>query len=437
METSWQRTVRCVWLVAVAAMGGMAACEANPRPVVPARTLTTHERQLNVLVLGDWGTGGRSQRAVAEGMRRYAASWTGPPIDAVILTGDNFYTELKSVEDARWAALFEEMYDPEALPAPFYPVLGNHDYESDKAEVQLAYSRERPASRWDFPARWYRLDLPPDRPIATVLMLDTNIGDLGEARWEEQLGWLREELARPRETAWLIVVGHHPLFSGGIHGGHEELRETVGPMLIEAGVDFYLAGHDHTLQHVEVPGWPMSFVVSAGGGAGLRGLHTRDLGPWLASMYGFVHMRLGERSADVIFLDRHGRPVHSFSRKARGAEAQGRGREDRRSESLIISPISLSLGMCSRRTTRAAVIGTASSAPAMPQSHAQKMRAARTTEGGRRSASPTRIGSSRLPMSVSMAIRPTVKATAGQTPSSMKASRVGGMPEMNAPTLGM
>src|SRR5947209_4433952 len=127
--------------------------------------------ELNLLAMGDWGEAKSAQSAVAQAMTNYVAA-QARPINAMILAGDNFYVPLSGVEDEAWQSLFEQMYDPKKLSFPFYVSLGNHDYDNGKFKIELDYARLHPQSRWKFPARWYRIDLPANKPLATILMLD-------------------------------------------------------------------------------------------------------------------------------------------------------------------------------------------------------------------------------------------------------------------------
>lgn len=47
---------------------------------------------------------------------------------------------------------------------------------------------------------------------------------------------------------YLIVAGHHPVLSAGIHGNTKYLVSKLKPMLEENDVTVYLSGHDHNLQ---------------------------------------------------------------------------------------------------------------------------------------------------------------------------------------------
>ena len=81
---------------------------------------------------------------------------------------------------------------PKQLPMPFFACLGNHDYDGNNLNIESDYVRQNPASRFKLPDRWYRVDLPAEKPVVTVLMLDSNMELLGEVRWNQQIAWLQK-----------------------------------------------------------------------------------------------------------------------------------------------------------------------------------------------------------------------------------------------------
>src|SRR5205823_2428284 len=163
---------------------------------------------------------------------------------------------IANIFDPKWRSMFEDLYDKSVFDFPFYPALGNHDYRTNNYLIELAYSKSNPDSRWKFPGRWYRVDLPADRgdmgenPLVTVIMLDSDQPLLGDVEWDRELKWLTTELAKPRTARWLVCVAHHPLFSNGDHGDNGVLQRTWGKLFDQAKVDFYLCGHDHDIQHL-------------------------------------------------------------------------------------------------------------------------------------------------------------------------------------------
>lgn len=283
--------------------------------VEPTRTVSAEDRQVNLLALGDWGDDNWAQAEVADGMAQYTQRRIAS-LDGVLLLGDNFYSPLQGIDDPRWDRLFEQMYDPQSLDAPFYAAMGNHDYYEANGSYLLEYSSAHANSRWNMPARWYRLELPAEAPLVTVLVLDSNYESLSTEEWADQGDWLAAELQKPRQTPWLIVAAHHPLYSDGKHGDDSFLGAAWGELLKRHGVDFYLCGHDHNLQHLRLPDRDTDFVISGGGGRGTRDLQPNIRGPFAAEIHGFAHLRLSAQAADVRLVDKHGRIIHAFSRQA-------------------------------------------------------------------------------------------------------------------------
>lgn len=224
---------------------------------------------LHFLVVGDWGQASDQQRQVASAMAG-VADRVGTRF--VISTGDNFYPRgVGSVSDPQFRDSFEEIYSAPSLQTPWYAVLGNHDYEgSPNAEV--AYSQR--STRWRMPARYWAENMAVGGETASFYFLDTTpisrlgnaaahvplLGTAGEAR--EQLQWFEERLAADR-SAWKIVVGHHPILSSGNHGESPALVERVKPLLERYGVQIYLNGHDHDLEHLIDNG--VNYVCSGSG----------------------------------------------------------------------------------------------------------------------------------------------------------------------------
>ena len=273
-------------------------------------------RQVNILAFGDWGAESSAEAAVASGMKTYLVEHNLKP-DAVLLLGDNFYVPLPGgVEDPRWQTMFEQMYDSNVLAAPFYAVLGNHDYRDDLAQVELDYPKARPESRFKMSGHWYRVDMPTENPLVTMLALDSNADELGRRQWAAETEWLNTELSRPR-APWTICFAHHPLFSDSAHGDDRKLQRDWGPLFRKYRVDFYLAGHDHCLEYLRLPGWPTSFVVSGGGGYDVYPIE-RDRAKFARSTNGFVRLEFSTDTARVSFVDEQGKTLYRFERDHKG-----------------------------------------------------------------------------------------------------------------------
>lgn len=282
-------------------------------------------------VIGDWGRRGLDhQRHVAVAMAERART---RPITAVVSTGDNFYEDgVASLADPHWDESFERVYDAPELQVPWIVALGNHDH---RGRVASMLHRTALCDRWLMPERWYSGRLPvqadEDGPEIELIVLDTSVflsryraGGAEEIlglRWsaraaEEQLAWLDERLAAPK-PAWRVVVGHHPLWSGGsVHGPSEEMQNALGERLEGGGVDLYLAGHEHDLQHNEIGG--VDHVVS-GAAATVRATGRSWWTRFAAATPGFVEIDAEESELRATFVDGHGDVLHRFER-SRAAE---------------------------------------------------------------------------------------------------------------------
>ena len=291
-----------------------------------------------LLMVGDWGAEDpKAQSKVAAAMGVYSKA-QGLRWQALLLLGDNWYGPLPGgAQSARWQTQFEEMYPTSVFDCPAYAILGNHDYQNmpmSKLDAELEYARSaRPggkATRFTMPSRWYRFEFPAKDPVITFIALDSNMPKakkndvdftLTEQDAAEQLAWLEAELNRPRTTPFLVVMGHHPVYSDGPHGDHPVLIKDWDPLFRKYGVSAYLAGHDHDLQHLEFAGHPTSFFLSGGGGADLYNLKIDEAqrGPYAQKVYGFSHLSATPKQLTLRHLGPDGRLLHAFTKTPQGA----------------------------------------------------------------------------------------------------------------------
>ncbi len=292
---------------------------------------------LHVLMIGDFGTGAADQLKVAKAMEKFIAE-KGIKPEGLLLLGDNFYGATKdgmTVKSQRWATGIEDMYPSSIFDGPMWPILGNHDYHDNEGGelVQLEYAKKL-GTRWKMPAKWYRLELGPVlKPYATVICLDSNLpvvsggknkktgkvkNHLSEAEVQEQLGWLKKELAKPR-APFTIVAGHHPLYSNGDHGDTEALIAQWEPLFQEHKVHAYLCGHDHDLQHLEMEGKFTTHLLSGGGGARTRKLESTRETPFGKDVHGFTHLQITKDALTFTHHAAEGGALHTVTKKLDGS----------------------------------------------------------------------------------------------------------------------
>ncbi len=294
---------------------------AKPPPKPASKPVVAHwsarpfpASEVNLIAMGDWGSGGKEEKDVAKGLAEYVAR-RGTQFNGLLSLGDNFYVKLKDADDYQFQTVFEDMFDATRVNFPFYGALGNHDYENGKAKIEMAYAAKHPDSRWKMPARWYRIDLPAENPLVTVLMLDSNKPQITAEDWLAQLRWIEDQLSQTRKTKWTIACAHHPLFSNGAHGDNGVLQVHWGPLFKKYKLDFYVCGHDHDLQELQMPDWSTTFVLAGGGGKKPTKMRRDLRGPFSKSINGFSHLQLFADHAEVKFINAaDGQIAHQINR---------------------------------------------------------------------------------------------------------------------------
>lgn len=229
-------------------------------------TIIKNWTALNFIAMGDWGRNGADhQKQVADQMGKVAAATFS---QFTIAAGDNFYPGgVISEFDPLFKYSFEDIYTAFSLQWDWYVVLGNHDYKSNP-DAEVAYSKI--SRRWKMPARYYskKFFINADTSqVVLVAFIDTNPliaefyknADYGpNVKTQDstkQKKWLEKTLSdKSPNIKWKIVVGHHPVYTGG---GRTEaydtraVRQILQPIFDKYKVDVYLAGHEHSLQHIQ------------------------------------------------------------------------------------------------------------------------------------------------------------------------------------------
>lgn len=220
-------------------------------------------RELGVLVFGDWGTGDDGQRALARTMMRVHGA--SPP-ELVLTVGDNFYPRgIRNILDPQWKTTFGDVYTGGFWDSvTFRPTFGNHDHLGN-AYAQIEYSRLDP--RWAMPDSFYAFsESIPGGGEALFIALDTDVLD-DDAQRQRQAAWLDSVAADGRERGvdWIVAYGHHPIETVGNHAPSKDAREAILPAMQQYGL-LYLAGHNHSLELLEIE--PGLFTGVCGGGGG-------------------------------------------------------------------------------------------------------------------------------------------------------------------------
>jgi tartrate-resistant acid phosphatase type 5 len=225
---------------------------ALPSPPSPLATCT------NLLIIGDFGKSGSIQRQVRDSMASVAQSMQA---DAILALGDNVYesgANSESVMTKEWRDVY---LTRSALNRKWYAIKGNHDwYTTSRAMERFTNSSKNSGKSWRMDHFWHR------HTIRNVEMffIDTEIirGTVRTGDRSTQNNWFESRLKSSR-AAWKIVSGHHPIYSGGSHGGSGTVKNLVDPLMRKNGATIYFSGHDHSQQHMHHNG--VDYVLSGAG----------------------------------------------------------------------------------------------------------------------------------------------------------------------------
>jgi len=242
-----------------------------------APALAKPKQCVELLIMGDYGTRDRNQAAVASGLATLAGQKEPQAVAAI---GDNIYPDGAAYNPWTITRWWGQVYlKHETLRRPWHVITGNHDWWTD-ALVERAYTGSQAnkdsGGHWQMPHFWYKKTYSVPGLSVDAFYIDTMVWKggklteqhLGAQAREEQKQWLFKELAESKAD-WKVVLGHHAIYSAGMHGVTEVLLRELDPKLRELGVPVYFAGHDHSKQIISWEG--MSYVITGAGGAVARG----------------------------------------------------------------------------------------------------------------------------------------------------------------------
>lgn len=203
-------------------------------------------------VIGDFGEGNQAEKDVADLVK----SWNP---DLVITVGDNNYPSgAAETIDQHIGQFYQEFiypykgaYGPGAPSNRFFPTLGNHDWDTNRAQAYFDYF-ELPGNERYYDFTWGPMHL-------FAISADSREPD-GVGMSSPQAAWLKERLASS-SASWKIVYFHQPPYSSGIHGSVDWMRWPFK----EWGATAVLSGHDHTYERLLIDGLPY-FINGLGGG---------------------------------------------------------------------------------------------------------------------------------------------------------------------------
>lgn len=226
--------------------------------------LTYIEDSFSFIVLGDFGrVGDYYQKDVA---REMGHATTVIDAEFIVSVGDNFYPNgVQSTQDYHWISSYESIYTDPSLYTDWYVALGNHDYRGN-VQAQIDYSNI--SRRWHMPDRYYSktFEIEDGKKLLMVVM-DTNpyidsyhkdpekYDGIKEQDTLAQTKWLENTLNTTDDSIkWKVVVGHHPLYSGGKRKNDKStllFENKFADIFDRYKVDAYICGHEHDLQIIK------------------------------------------------------------------------------------------------------------------------------------------------------------------------------------------
>jgi len=252
-------------------------------------------------VIGDFGLAGSAAAAVAELVHDREP-------DFVVTTGDNNYPsgEAATIDRNvgsyyhRYIAPYKGIHGRGADSNRFFPVLGNHDWDSGSAKPYSDY--------FTLPGngRYYSFGWGPLR----FFMLDSALSEPDGYRYATRQGdWFRS-VSRRYDEPWRIAVFHHSPYSSGHHGSSTWMRWPFAML----GIDIVLSGHDHNYERLHLDG--ITYLVNGlGGGSRYRagsqqseGSHTFFNQDW-----GALFVEATSRRLHFEFVTISGQTVDNFS----------------------------------------------------------------------------------------------------------------------------
>jgi len=226
------------------------------------------------------------------------------------------------VSDGRSIGDWEEFFRVEGdlmRSVPLYAVLGNHDHASSLYFQFFAlpgneryYSFDRGAAHFvvfDSPGLY-----PPDDNQSVTQADQTRFRERQEQHWQQQMQWLKDDLAGRPDAKYIFVFFHYPLYSvkASRVEGSNQLRARFGSVFQDYKVTAVFGGHDHHYHHAVAGG--VHFMEGGVAGGGARPIDAPLLPETVkaASVESFMRVDIGPNQARVRVTDVAGNTVEEF-----------------------------------------------------------------------------------------------------------------------------
>lgn len=312
-----------VWLLALTLVS---SCVPGPA----GTTLSEQSAEFNFIVANDLGRNGYyDQKTIAETMGKL-----GETIDIgfIAAAGDVHHFEgVAGSSDPLWMTNYEAVYAHPELMIDWFPILGNHEYRGN-TQACLDYSNI--SRRWIMPSRYYTLEKEVDDSTSLrLLFIDTSplidkyradsitYPDARKQDMQAQLQFIDSVLTVADET-WTIVIGHHPVYAYTTKNESErlDLQQRLDPILRKHKVDFYINGHIHNFQHIQVENSPVAYLTNSSASLSrpvatdeqAAGTKTNTL--FSSDRSGFMLCSVEHHRFTIQFADKDGNSLYQFTK---------------------------------------------------------------------------------------------------------------------------
>jgi predicted MPP superfamily phosphohydrolase len=275
-------------------------------PLTESAPMTTasapsSDDSVRFVAVGDVGTGGPAQEAIKKRM-------TEVPFELMLVLGDLAY---KSGKPEQIHGNFFAVYKDVLRFVPVFPAIGNHELRTERGAPYFE------AFVLPHEERYYSFDWGNVHFVA----IDTNKRD------REQLQWLDEDL-RKNKLPWVIVFGHHPMYTNSLRGPQRGVREAFAKIFTDRNVDLVLTGHEHQYERFRVGG--VNYVVSGGGGAQLTKFFGKQKSLKKATRHHYLSFEVSGTALTMNVIDINGNEIETvkLSKKPHDVKVRTDGEPD-------------------------------------------------------------------------------------------------------------
>ncbi|MBA2544394.1 MAG: metallophosphoesterase [Deltaproteobacteria bacterium] len=238
---------------------------------------------MRFVALGDTGSGDPAQIAI---MKRLAAE----QFDLMLFLGDIAYESGTARQlETRFFAIYRDF----TRYVPVYPAIGNHERRTRKGRPYFE------AFVLPEPERYYSFDWGDVHFVA----IDTT------ERNAQQLAWLDDDLGK-NKLPWVIVYGHHPMYTNSLRGPQLWIRKAFAKILTRHKVDLVLTGHEHQYERFKVG--DVNYIVSGGGGGQLTSFYGRSKALKQATVHHYLAFEVSAEQLVMKAIDISGNEIEAL-----------------------------------------------------------------------------------------------------------------------------